>query len=311
MSAMLAFLSILISTQISDAAETNPRNDAVCENRDLQTCFEHGFSLFAANDQQMDRRASEIFEYTCELGLTAGCAELGLSLVTGRGVPANFERGQMLIDASCNAADGLACTYMALTITDMPEQDPASIDWPRAISYYERACALGEDNACFNLSGIYAGWFESPIDADMEASIILLEESCARQFEPSCEQLANQLLEEPGAENIDRALQLRSNLCDRGLASACHALGYTFLHGDGVAADAPRAVSLFSRACELGSAIGCTNLGWMHAESLLEGASDIEAARLYRLGCNGGYQEGCEMLSELTHSPHDPGASPR
>ena len=87
--------------------------------------------------------------------------------------------------------------------------------------------------------------------------------------------------------------------CEQGDAVGCNDLGVSYLHGEGVPADATRAFQSFERSCRDGSPDGCSNLGALYERGV---GSDInlgQAARLYEQACTGGSALGCSNLGAL------------
>ena len=302
---MIVLLTTILAVWQMSAPPSQPSHDRqedrlACENGYIQRCVEAGRAeAYHGHDLVL---ATSLFERGCEQNDAASCAELGLSLVAGRGIEADWERAGELLNGSCQAGYPLGCTYMALLLHEAHENAGLQVNWESAVYFYRRACNLGEDNACYNLSGIYSGWFESPIRTDIDAAIQSLEASCSRDFEPNCVLLADLLRQTGSPADLDRHLAILERQCERDYGDACHGLGYAYVHSVGVSRNDAEAITLFERACALGSAIGCTNLGWMHEESRVPFPSLEEAASLYAAGCQGGYQPACDMATSLRES---------
>ena len=98
--------------------------------------------------------------------------------------------------------------------------------------------------------------------------------------------------------SVSDAAAFASN-CEQGDAVGCNDLGVSYLHGDGVAADASRALQFFERSCREGSPDGCSNLGALYERGVGGEVKLSEAARLYEQACTGGAALCCSNLGAL------------
>jgi len=87
--------------------------------------------------------------------------------------------------------------------------------------------------------------------------------------------------------------------CHRNDARACYKLGFMWLKGDGVSADAPRAAGLFHRACQGGDMLACWTLGDMHYRGEGVALDKANAAALFEQVCQSGGETACLQLAEM------------
>ena len=152
-------------------------------------------------------------------------------------------------------------------------------DVPRAIGLSERACELGDRNACFRAGGdALLGRSETVKDAARAAK--LFRKGCDLGDPQSCFFLGKALDESSEPQDAFRAFQAA---CAKDVAGACNELARYYNTGRAVAKDAAKAQQFFERevqlrlaACDDGSADECQ-----------------EIARNYRMGA------GLGMLTDL------------
>jgi TPR repeat protein len=75
-----------------------------CEDRP-QACVRRGVILTRTDLP----RAASLFESACASGALDGCANFGVMLVQGRGVPRDLDRGRALLRSTCDEGHDLGC----------------------------------------------------------------------------------------------------------------------------------------------------------------------------------------------------------
>lgn len=88
-------------------------------------------------------------------------------------------------------------------------------------------------------------------------------------------------------------------------ADGCGFLGFSYLGGDGVAADPARAAQLFAQACGRDPvpastlAVFCAMLGLLHRDGRGVTRDPVAALALFRRACEGGWAEGCSQVGSM------------
>jgi len=95
-------------------------------------------------------------------------------------------------------------------------------DFPRALAFYSKSCNSGNGAACYHLS--------------------MLPQSL------------------PGGCNSGAVTRNLSRSCDVGIATSCSMIGYSYIHGCGVAKDTEKGRQLLSKACSLGDPYACDGI---------------------------------------------------
>jgi TPR repeat protein len=91
---------------------------------------------------------------------------------------------------------------------------------------------------------------------------------------------------------------LLEKACTEKLAPACTVLGYVYLNGRGVAADAKRAEAAYAAGCELGDDDGCIGAADVHSRGLLGEVDHASAIPLLAKACARGSGRACVLLAE-------------
>ncbi len=134
---------------------------------------------------------------------------------------------------------------------------------PRAaLSYYLKACQLGDGAGCTNLGFLY----ESATGAERD---------------------------------LARAATLYQSGCDARNALGCNNLGVLYDAGRGVAKDRAMAARLFRKGCAIGDHRACNNLALAYELGSGVKKNHAAAAAFYRKACDGGYAQGCESLKKI------------
>lgn len=244
-----------------------------CKSGDGEAC------LALAMESAGGERHVVITERACELGYAPACAHLGMLLMVP---PAQTAHRTDIVEAMCAKGDAATCIIIGHRY--------APADAGRALSYFERACAIKPKESCLPLYRMLEGVSDADFPTDASPAVvnhprakIILEDACAasdasacflrgdldyrfgdeasaaawdaRACEVSPEECA--VAAEAYADGSRRAKSpkksaaLFTTACERGLASACESLANAIEGGIGLRRDPRRAAQLHARACEL------------------------------------------------------------
>ncbi|WP_437776258.1 tetratricopeptide repeat protein [Sorangium sp. So ce1097] len=88
--------------------------------------------------------------------------------------------------------------------------------------------------------------------------------------------------------------------CERGDMEGCRAAGWLFLHGFGLAEDAPRADDLYTKACKGKNIRACMELAveYYHLHDWpIKATEELAEAVHHKMACDHGDQQGCLALA--------------
>lgn len=149
-----------------------------CDGGEPRGCTLYAAELAAAKDV---RQALTFYQRACEANEAVACAELGARYEAGDGVARDLRRAtNSYFTRACAGGLGPACTRAGALF----ERAPGLIDLPRAAGLYERGCALGHAEACFNLGVMYAEGRGR--DKDLAKALSLYQHACRLGLKQVC-----------------------------------------------------------------------------------------------------------------------------
>jgi len=229
----------------------------------------------------------------------------------------------VLLDASCHLGLEESCNRAGLLSVENKQPD-----WPRAQRFFQRACDANHPMGCTNLG-------HSQRETDPAAARRNLRRACDLRSELGCSIYGDVLLVSAKSEDRRAATEPLEFACNAGIGAACLNLGYQWMDGVGVAADAAKGSDYYERGCQLQDGMACVGLGYAYANgngrrqdaakalqayeracelkqpygcfgaanSLWTGvgaAKDPQRAlRMFAQACDGGHAESCRVLAEL------------
>jgi len=177
----------------------------------------------------------------CEAGDTRACQNLTTLLSTGCHGGASPESCLLLADMH-REGRGLA------------RSDAAALRW------YTLACETGGGRGCA-MAAVATETGKAGATSDPARAAALRERACELGDAEACTTAARRLVDGQGvARDPARAAALLEGACTRGLASPCAVLGFMLERGQGIPPNRPRALELYGRACDLGLEAGCRQI---------------------------------------------------
>ena len=157
-------------------------------------------------------RALDSLNRACAFGDVHSCAREGVYLTTNPQQGDDRKRSIMLLQEACDGNDALGCEKLAATPDDA-----------KAAQLYDKACGLGDSNACGALAPILQHGTGTAVDHA-------------------------------------RAVQLAQQACDAGAAIGCTASGESFAEGWNGVTNPAHATDLFTKSCAMNDGRGCADL---------------------------------------------------
>jgi TPR repeat protein len=250
--------------------------------------------------------ALKLYQRACEKDVFTSCLRLGSLLAQGVGAPKNEAEALKALLRACEAQLAEGCSEAASVLARTPA------DVARAQELDQKACTLGRQASCIE-------WSRRVIEAlgdkvseaspeqlkDYERALTLLRGGCDAGEQRGCELLCSK------TKGSDQ--QACGAACDKGSASACHALAQTHLKSD--KRDLKSAQPLEVKACEGGEAAACLTLvrgvlrGWFKGVQ----PTKVLVKRACELGdcsaaCEQGDAQACLSESKRLASKEAPAA---
>ncbi len=142
----------------------------------------------------------------------------------------------------CSENTASACTVMGHLYQNL-HGDTVKKDLPASEKFYEKACELGDGDACYWLGRFYADGTAGK--KDYQKSLTYLNKSCGLDDPQGCRLLG--IMYETGTgvkQNLDSAFKYYEKSC-RWIGDGCRSLSYLYLKGKGVKQDPELAVHYY------------------------------------------------------------------
>ena len=149
------------------------------------------------------------------------CLNLGLMLRDGRGVPADLQRADKLLDLACKGKVPFACTNAgdldAMIAAKAPTPAP---HWKNAIAHYKQGCESGDPTGCRQIGIAYLEARGLP--RSTAAASVWFERACVADDPIACRVLGAMLIDGVGVpRDYKRGQELLTRACDRKDDEAC------------------------------------------------------------------------------------------
>jgi hypothetical protein len=129
-----------------------------------------------------------------------------------------------------------------------------------AIPLFNQACSGGKTDSCYRLGLMYD--FGQGVTQDSSRAAAFYSKSCNAGIGAACYHLSMLQQYQPGGAVCNSVAVTRnlSRSCDTGIATSCSIVGYSYIHGCGVAKDTEKGRQLLSKGCSLGDHNACDGI---------------------------------------------------
>lgn len=127
-----------------------------------------------------------------------------------------------------------------------------------AIPLFDQACRSGKADSCNRLGLMYD--FGQGVVQDFARALAFYSKSCNAGSGAACYHLSMLPQSIPGGCNSGAVTLNLSRSCDMGIATSCSIVGYSYIHGCGVAKDTEKGRQLLSKGCSLGDYNACDGI---------------------------------------------------
>ncbi len=132
--------------------------------------------------------------------------------------------------------------------------------YSEAIPLFNQACSGGKADSCNRLGLMYD--FGQGVTQDFSRAAAFYSKSCNAGNGAACYHLSMLQQYQPGGAVCNSVAVTRnlSRSCDTGIATSCSIVGYSYIHGCGVAKDTEKGLQLLSKGCSLGDHNACDGI---------------------------------------------------
>ena len=159
-------------------------------------------------------------EYTkkCKEGDAKICNGLGMLYREGEDVKQDLPKARAFYSMCCNEKEFIGCNDLALMYGNA---EGGKRDATLAIKYYGMSCDGNESIGCFNLGGIYRyGWYG--VEKKSSKALAFYDKACSLGDEEACYELSVMYEEGLGIEkDSKKSKELLKYACDEGFEEAC------------------------------------------------------------------------------------------
>nr|QKW93666.1 hypothetical protein [Vitiosangium cumulatum] len=280
-----------------------PEVDAGCERGDATDCLLLGLSFLSGDGVPADEaRARQLLDKACQKEHFAACGLLGQQRYMGVGGEQDVSAARPLLEKACTGGEPVGCILLGGIYEQGEDGEP---DVPRARSLFERSCELGEAIGCSRL-GLSLLSDEGASEGDIARAKALLTRGCEGGDGVGCAKLGWLALEEADGKQGQRAAcEAFKKGCDAA-PSVCQT------YGDLCDKDFGHAFQMlghWERGCADGDAEDCERAGQSHERGMGTKQEPARAAKLYARGCEHGSFLACARLADLEGSGY-PGSAP-
>src|SRR5262249_54393370 len=154
----------------------------------------------------------EVYQKACDGGYKLSCRNLGLLLRDGRGVPADLQRAEALLDKACKGQVPFACTNVG-DLDALLAQRGGAGRWKQAVAHYKLGCDSGDPTACRQLGILFLEGKGLP--RSTSAAAVWLERACLPDDPVACRLLGAMVMQGIGVpRDVERGKQLLQRACD-------------------------------------------------------------------------------------------------
>lgn len=260
--------------------------DAACDSGESRACSTLG-RLYLSGTPRWDRgRGLAFFELACGLGDTDSCSVSWEGVTRRLGAQSLYSAGR-----ECDGADPVACLELGSFLVDpsYPYGDPVL-----GADALEAACSLGSADAC--VAAAESAQALGPAREDgCRRAISLYERGCALDSAVSCER-GGTLYHDAvcGTADVERAHELWRHGCDQPLGTPSCELLPRALESALMGLEADASISATARRCDREDGAACSELATLVEQAGLDGAAELpRPEELRELACYFGDAREC------------------
>jgi TPR repeat protein len=127
-----------------------------------------------------------------------------------------------------------------------------------AFPLFNQACSGGKMNSCYYLGLMYD--FGQGVMQDSSRAAAFYTKACNAGNRAACYHRAMLPQFVPGGCNTGAVIPNLSRSCNMGIATSCSMVGYSYIHGCGVAKNAEKGRHLLIKGCSLGDSDACDGI---------------------------------------------------
>ncbi|MDQ7085939.1 MAG: tetratricopeptide repeat protein [Sulfurovum sp.] len=173
-----------------------------------------------------------------------------------------------------------------------------SMGWVQAFDKIQAIAGCKEDNitVCYALATHLTTGANGENQETMKEGLGYMRKACVYGEKKACDKLGENYLKN---KSYGAARPYLVDACNRGIKTACEAVGTIFRDGHDIRQNDVKAREFYTKACDLQSGDACHNVAIMYRGGFGVTKSREQEKRFYQKGCDLGLVVGCERFTDL------------
>lgn len=161
---------------------------------------------------------------------------------------------------------------------------------------YIKECKINNIEACYTLATHLTTGKNAESQDSMEEGMEYMRKACIYGEQKACDRLGDNYFKE---KSYGAARPYLITSCERGIKSACEAVGTIYRDGHDVKPDDVISRKFYEKACALKSGDACYNVAIIYRGGFGIEKNRVKEKEFYKKSCDTGLKAGCDRFIEL------------
>jgi len=160
----------------------------------------------------------------------------------------------------------------------------------------QEKCKKEDATACYKIALPLISGENAKAQDILEEGMSYMRKACILGENKGCDAMGDRYFND---KNYGIAKKYLTGSCNRGIKSACEAVGTIYRDGLDTKADDVKSREFYEKACTLKSGDACYNVAIIYRGGFGVEKSRVKEKEFYKKGCNSGLKAGCDRFKEL------------
>ena len=160
----------------------------------------------------------------------------------------------------------------------------------------KNACRENNATACYFYALPLVTGENAKVQDIREEGLSYMRRACLEGESRGCDVMGENYYKD---KNYAIAMPYLDASCNRGIKSACEAMGTIYRDGHDVRPDDVKSREFFEKACALKSGDACFNVAIMYRGGFGVAKSRVKEKEYYKKGCDAGRKTACDRFTDL------------
>lgn len=171
-----------------------------------------------------------------------------------------------------------------------------SVIWADKTEDLQNACTENNATACYEFGLPLIKGDNAKAQDIREEGLAYMRKACMLNEYRGCDEMGDNYYRDA---NYAAAHPYLVKSCNRGIKSACEAVGTIFRDGHHLKQDDVKAREFYLKACDLKSGDACYNVAMMYRGGFGVDKNRTQEKLFYKKGCEAGLEAGCTIFRQL------------